>query len=58
VNADTLRRAVVNVKALYSADSGDDTEALECQLVREDALTLDIEEDPDRRLGYRPRLHL
>ena len=54
MNADTLRRAVVNVKALYSADSGDDTEALECQLVREDALTLDIEDVGHYTLMWTP----
>ena len=51
MNADTLRRAVVNVKALYSAD---DTEALECQLVREDALTLDIEDVGHYTLMWTP----
>jgi FdhD protein len=43
MNADTLKRAVVNVKALYSPGLEDDSQPLECQVVREDALTLDIE---------------
>ena len=40
MNADTLNRGVVNVEALYSTAAGDNAQALECQLVREDALML------------------
>jgi FdhD protein len=43
VNADTLSRAVVKVEALYSGEADEDALAQQCQLVREDALTLDVE---------------
>jgi FdhD protein len=54
MNADTLRRGVVNVEALFSADSGDESQALECQVVREDALTLDIEDVGHYTLMWTP----
>ena len=43
MNADTLSRAVVKVEALYSGEADEDALAQQCQLVREDALTLDVE---------------
>ena len=54
MNADTLSRAVVNVKALYSDDAANSARALECQLVREDALTLDIEDVGHYTLMWTP----
>ena len=41
MNADTLSRAVVKVEALYSGEADEDSLTQQCQLVREDALTLD-----------------
>ncbi len=43
MKADALDGSVVNVGALFSPNSNADLTALECELVREDALTLDIE---------------
>jgi FdhD protein len=54
MNTDTLGRAVVNVDALYSDDPGNDTRAQQCQLVREDALTLDIEDVGHYTLMWTP----
>ena len=54
MNADTLNRGVVNVEALYSTAAGDDAQALECQLVREDALMLDIEDVGHYTLMWTP----
>jgi FdhD protein len=54
MNADTLRRGVVNVEALYSPGLGDDSQPQECQVVREDALTLDIEDVGHYTLMWTP----
>jgi FdhD protein len=54
MNADTFNHAVVRVEALYSGEAGDETRALECELVREDALTLDIEDIGHYTLMWTP----
>ncbi len=43
MNPDAVSRAVVNVEALYSPGSAEGSRVQECPVVREDALTLDIE---------------
>jgi len=54
MNADILKRGVVNVEALFSPGSGDDSQPLECQVVREDALTLDIDDVGNYTLMWTP----
>ncbi len=43
MSAETFKRAIVNVQALYSSGSDNASLPQECQVVREDALTLDVE---------------
>ena len=44
MNADALRRGVVKVEALFSSGLDDEAQPLECQVVKEDALTLDVKD--------------
>ena len=54
MNADTLSRAVVKVEALYSGEADEDSLTQQCQLVREDALTLDVENVGQYTLMWTP----
>ncbi|MCB1675233.1 MAG: formate dehydrogenase accessory sulfurtransferase FdhD [Halioglobus sp.] len=50
----TVRRGVVEVEALYIPDTGAPSETFQCQVVEEDALTLDVEDVGHYTLMWTP----
>jgi len=52
-----LKKGVVDVNALFIANTDADSEAFQCQVVEEDALTLNVQEVGHYTLMWTPTVH-